>query len=336
MTKASSPPTQTLPIAYVHTTLEQARERGVPAEPLIDGLGIEALLQQADARVSFFVYGRIALRALRMTGDGGMGYEFGLRSGLTSHALVGFGVMNQPTLRDALLFSNKYLGPLRAPGFTSRFFLDADQAVIDVREAVDFGKLHRYALDVALVGLTHLLRPFVDAQDIELWFEYEEPAYFERYRAQLPGARFSMGANQLRFPAARLDHASGSANPFTAEIIERECERQLQVVGPDDRTLSRVRALLSREPQMDVDRVAKRLSVSPRTLKRRLQAHGIGFRELSQEARRDESLRLLHETELSVDEIGRRVGYAAHSGFIRAFRRWTGSTPSNYRGSGPK
>ena len=100
--------------------------------------------------------------------------------------------------------------------------------------------------------------------------------------------------------------------------------------------LSRVRAALSeaQDGYPDLETVATRLCMSSRTLKRRLHDHGFTFRKLLDEVRRRDSIRLLENTTLSVEEVAFRVGYTAQGNFIRAFRSWIGTTPATFRKAG--
>ncbi|HEY6561445.1 MAG TPA: AraC family transcriptional regulator [Polyangiaceae bacterium] len=320
-------------IAYVVLTIQIAEERGVSREHLLKDVDLSPeLLAQPDARIPLLQYGHIISRALRLTGDPGLGLEYGLRATLTVHGHVGFGVMSHGTLREALAFGSKYFS-MRTPGFTKRCFADGNQVVIEAREAVQYGPLRQYAFDMLLVGLTHTIRPFVPESALELWFEGPQPEYFERYRNRLPQTRFDMGVNQLRFPLEYLDRPLGTANPVTVQLLKQHCDRELACLGNEDGLLQRVRVLLANETRgpLDLEATARQLSMSSRTLKRRLRAHGFKFRQLVDEVRRMQSTRLLNETGLSVEEIGRRVGYAAHGNFVRAFRRWTGVTPGAFR-----
>jgi AraC-like DNA-binding protein len=321
-------------VVYVVLTLQIAEERGVSREQLLEGVDVSPeLLTRPDARIPLQEYGRIIFRALQLTGDAGLGLEYGLRANLTLHGHVGFGVMSHGTLREALTFGSKYFS-MRSPGFTTRCFAEGSQVVIEAREAVAYGPLRQYAFDMLLVGLTHTIRPFVPEAALELWFEGPEPAYFARYRERLPPTRFDMGVNQVRFPIEYLDRPLGTANPVTVQLLKQHCDRELSFLGDEDRLLYRVRALLADEQNgpLDLEATARQLAMSARTLKRKLRAHGFKFRQLVDEVRRMQSTRLLNETSLSVEEIGRRVGYAAHGNFVRAFRRWTGTTPGAFRG----
>ncbi|HEX4843161.1 MAG TPA: helix-turn-helix transcriptional regulator, partial [Limnobacter sp.] len=80
-----------------------------------------------------------------------------------------------------------------------------------------------------------------------------------------------------------------------------------------------------------VDDVAQSLHVSPRTLKRKLQAEGKHFTELLGEVVQRDACLLLETSRLTVDEIAARVGYQDRANFTRAFKKRAGKTPSEYR-----
>jgi AraC-like DNA-binding protein len=79
-------------------------------------------------------------------------------------------------------------------------------------------------------------------------------------------------------------------------------------------------------------RVARKLGLHPRTLSRRLAARGTSFRELVETERLARARQLL-VTDWSVDHIGRRLGYSDGTAFSRAFKRWTGTSPTTFRAS---
>jgi AraC-like DNA-binding protein len=66
-------------------------------------------------------------------------------------------------------------------------------------------------------------------------------------------------------------------------------------------------------------------------LKRRLAEQNTTFGDLLDEVRQRESLQLLLNADRSIEEIAARVGYSDPSNFRRAFQRWTGLSPTEYR-----
>jgi AraC-like DNA-binding protein len=91
-----------------------------------------------------------------------------------------------------------------------------------------------------------------------------------------------------------------------------------------------------REGSPSLIRVAGKLAMSPRTVERRLSAHGAVFRALVDDTRRRLALDYLKRRRHTLTEIAFLLGYSEVSAFNRAFKRWTGSTPSRYgrRGGG--
>jgi len=102
--------------------------------------------------------------------------------------------------------------------------------------------------------------------------------------------------------------------------------------GPDD-LLARVRAQLAPGPDgyADLERVAGSLLMSARTLKRKLQQRGTTFRALLDDARFRQAQRLLENPDLGIHQVAIALGYRDPACFTRAFRRWSGRTPSQLR-----
>lgn len=326
-----------VPISYLLLTLEQASERGIARDALLKDTGISPTqLDDPAGYVPFLRYGHVVARVLAWSGDQGLGYDFGLRAHLSVHGVPGFGLMNSGTLREAAAFGMGYFSKLRAPGFALRCFVEGDQAVADMREAVCFGPLRQYAFDMVLVTMTHIARQFVDASDLELWFDCAQPDYYARYRERLPPVRFATGVNQVRCSKQHLERRLETANPVAKRIVVQQCEREMALLGHREPVLSRVRAALSDAPAgyPDLATVASRLGMSSRTLKRRLREHGFSFRRLLDEIRCRDGIRLLQGTSLSIEDIAYHLGYTTPGNFSRAFRSWTGTTPAVFRKQG--
>lgn len=119
------------------------------------------------------------------------------------------------------------------------------------------------------------------------------------------------------------------------EFVARAPRGLLQPPDYEAGTAHRVRRII--EPALrsgdwpSAEDAARRLSVSPQTLRRRLSDEGTSFREVSDEVRRDAAVISLVAGKESVAELAARLGFSEPSAFTRAFRRWTGSTPGAYR-----
>jgi AraC-like DNA-binding protein len=327
-----------LPVAYGLITLDQAAARGVSREAMLAGLNFPpGLLDAPDAKLSVLQYSRLILNALKLTQDPGLGLEFGLRCNLTAHGFWTYGVMTHSTAREASEYAIKYL-QLSAPNVHLRLFTEGASAVLEAREAIPFGPLRHYTFEMFLVTIWRVYQSVASqlpsgADAAELWFEWPEPAYYARFGAQLPGVRFGTGVNQLRFPAEYLDRRLTTANPMTARLVEERARQEMLLLGHGKDFLDRVRAAVVNRggAYPDLEAVARTLFVSSRTLKRKLQEHRVSFRELLDEVRHRDSVRLLQDATLSIEDVAVRVGYTDPANFTRAFRKWTGAPPNVYR-----
>ena len=92
-----------------------------------------------------------------------------------------------------------------------------------------------------------------------------------------------------------------------------------------------VATLLAGSDPASIERVAARLSTSVRTLQRRLRAAGLTYSEVLQRVRRASAQRMLLDRAAGISEVARSLGYSDPAHFTRAFHRWTGSTPRDFR-----
>jgi AraC-like DNA-binding protein len=89
--------------------------------------------------------------------------------------------------------------------------------------------------------------------------------------------------------------------------------------------------LFHEDQQPTLVAAARTLAVSPRTLQARLTQEGTSFGTLADNLRRERALTLLSQPDLAVTTIAARLGFSTPSALTRAFRRWTGMAPSDYR-----
>jgi AraC-like DNA-binding protein len=103
------------------------------------------------------------------------------------------------------------------------------------------------------------------------------------------------------------------------------------------RVSDRVKSILRAQvgTPMSLDDVAARLHMTPVTLRRHLVDEGCGFSELRDDVRRRAALDMVRQGHVKLETIALRLGFAEYSTFHRAFRRWTGTGPTEYRANPP-
>ncbi|MDO8329617.1 MAG: AraC family transcriptional regulator [Fluviicoccus sp.] len=328
---------RTVPVEFGRIVLQWAAENGHDMSDYLEGLDIpSALLNMEDTRIPVNVHYKLVQRAISLNGSiDGLGYELGMRIGLTTHALTGYALLSQLTLREAIRFGVEY-SPLVIPIYRGEFMEGADQASIVIR--LDFtpeAAMQRYFYDMALTAVWKGLRNLIGGvwPDVELWFEYPEPAYFSEYSDQLPKCRFGMGSNRLCFPAYQLDRKIHTGDPVMARLMAGKFQDQRATQRAEKPIVDLVRRELVSDGNgyPDMENVSRRLFMSGRTLKRRLQQAESSFQQLLDEARHADASRLLSASTMTIEEVATWVGYGDPSNFSNAFRRWTGMTPSAFR-----
>lgn len=324
------------PMIYAQVMIRMATERGIERKAILDGLKLPSgLFSGTLSRISMNQLEALVRRLIKLGNNNpALGYELGLRMGLSTAGVLGAAAMTRASVRSAIDFL-MFFRRLATGVMNYRFFVEDGMAVIDVSPPVPVPPdLERYLFDWVLVGLWRFSIPFAgDAwRDIELWFEYPEPEYYASYRERLPRCRFGMGVNQICGPAAHLDRPLALGDPVTAELLEEQCRKELALLGNNRDMVAQVKAFMNSErgyPPLEA--VAERLFMSTRTLKRKLQQQGTHYQQLLDEARREEACALLASSPLSMEQIGERLGYQNPSAFSTAFRKWTGMPPGAWR-----
>lgn len=150
------------------------------------------------------------------------------------------------------------------------------------------------------------------------------------------GCPVRVGADRNRLTLYRrdLDTPFVSYNEELLEILTPVMDQTLGDELRSDTVTEKVKWILKRNlmgGRPDMEAVAKELSVSERTLQRRLMNEGTGFKELLTQTRHEQAKMYLADPSLEIKEVAFLVGYEDQNSFYRAFRLWEGDTPSHWR-----
>ncbi|MFP2925825.1 AraC family transcriptional regulator ligand-binding domain-containing protein [Pyxidicoccus sp. 3LG] len=148
--------------------------------------------------------------------------------------------------------------------------------------------------------------------------------------------RFDAPVDLLVLDAKALDEPFVTHNPDLLTLLVPGLEAALSE-RLDRRTLAddarrALRRRMSGE-RPSVEKLARELHMSPRTLQRRLEEEGTTYQALLDEVRHQSARRLLASTDLDASEVAFLLGYEELNSFARAFQGWEGTTPIRWRGS---
>lgn len=323
-----------VPLVHALHLVELARRRGVTSSELLRGTGlVEAELSDPGGRLGVSSLVRLVERARSLTREPALGIYFGLRMQAASHGYLGFAAMTASTLGEALDLATRF-APTLTTAFSLRAWRRGDSAALVIDEESDLGPARDAVMIALLVGLWRIGCTLAGAElrgRAEL--AMPEPAYFARFRGALPEVRFGQPAHQLVFEASVLDAPLVSADPAALRLASAACERAIEALGAEASVVGRVRAsvLTPAGARRSLDEVARRMRVSPRTLKRRLEDAGTTFSTLRDEALRARAESMLRGSTRAIDAVAEALGFSDAANFTRAFRRWTGTTPAAFR-----
>jgi AraC-like DNA-binding protein len=308
---------------------------GVRAEDLLDDFDLSRDdLAVPERTLPLDVVVALFERAHALTGEPALGIYLGLRMRASSHGMVGFAAMSAGTLRGAVRVAVQYTA-IRTTALSLHPQVSDDLAILTLVEHVDLGGAREDYVFSLLIGLWRIGCALADrVLDVSLDFQFPRPVYFDRFAHALPPTRFSQPANQLVLrDLESLDAPISMGDVAALRVARDKCDELLQSMGLDGLLTPRVRAMLNEKEDgvMSLKEVARALRLSPRTLRRRLEAEQVTFSVLVDTERKQRALLLLRSRKLTIEDIGARLGYQNVANFTRAFRRWMGTTPSAYR-----
>ncbi len=317
---------------YALQVIELTKRWRISTEDLLAPIGLhETALENARAVLSRNDLMTLIERARKLTGEPAIGIHLGMQMRISAFGYLGMSAMSAATLGDALALATQF-APVLTDAFEVRLRTAGGSAALVIDERAPYGSVRDVVLIRLLVGLAKIGSTLVGRElPVSIDLAIEEPDYCARFAEALPPMRFGQAVNQLVADASVLEWPLATADKLTLRLAREQCERELDALCKEDLVVDRVRRVLPTEEGFrTVEQVATAVHMSTRTLKRRLAEQGVTFSSLVDEERRDKALLLLRSAR-PVNEVARQLGYSTLPAFIRAFARWTGTTPTEYR-----
>lgn len=256
-----------------------------------------------------------------------------LRSGAMK--LAGLSVIDAPTIEVVL---NRFarFQRLIIHDFEMHFIRGPETSVLMLKEPGSGRRCKTMGI-VMNMKVVHGFTSWLVGREIPLVridFAFEKPAYADEFQNLFPGpAFFNQPCSRLVFESRqmclRVQRNAGDFRQFLARL-----PRDWMFVRMKERLAShQIREHFIRHgmEKARVEQVARALNVSVRTLCRRLEDENTGFQQVKDEVRRDLAIARLTGSNAPISTIAAELGFGDASSFHRAFRAWTGMTPSAYR-----
>lgn len=318
------------------------RELGVQPGEFLASRGIAPnLLEDPYNEIPFSALGPLLDAAARRTGCAHFGLLLGQRVRLATLGLVGRLAACAPDLGSALRDLCDHM-QVRDRGAVVSLSSDGSSAAFGYAlyaRGSEGAEGSDQIYDTSLAIGANLLRDLCGprASPTQVHCSHGEPANPRPWRRAFGAAvRFDADRTELVFPAKWLARRLGGADPALHRVLEQRV-RELESRLATDPVASLRRALRTRllSGKVSVGEVARMLAIHRRTLNRRMEALETSVHDVAEELRFEVARQLVGSTAIPLIEIAVALGYSDASGFTRAFRRWSGSTPSAWRKDGP-
>jgi len=331
----SAPQAPSVVTSWARAIVQALEARGLDGAALAERAGVPPeAIARADGRAPVSATGRLWRRAVAETGDPAFGVFASRFMTFPTFQALGVAVLASASVKDAFhrlvrysrIISDAAEYRLEDAGDRYRLFLDVAPAARLEDESVD-------AIMSLAVRTIRALYSDRSVGPLRVALRRPEPPSTEAYRKFFRApVTFAAARNVLELSRELVEAPLPSGQAELARHSDQVMSRALLQIDPQN-LAQRVRGivldhLVDGEPTQAS--VARKLGVGLRTLQRRLAEEETSFADIVTQTRRDLAIGYLGEQGWSVTEVAFSLGFADVSSFSRAFRRWTGVSPSQY------
>jgi AraC-like DNA-binding protein len=333
----AGPVESTLSIGFVRGVVQAVEQLGVPRSELLGAAGLDASqLEAVEDRLSRSDANRLFELAIDLTADPALGMH--LAEAFTGQGFVPTShlVAHSVSLRQGIESLEQFQA------------LIGDDPYFELREQGDEVtlrclrlpgqslRLERFSSEMITTSFFRLLRYFSPhARPERVGFEYAAPPHRHEYARVFENLEcFEQPFTGIVFDRALLDVPSPDQDEDVHEALRALAERRTMRLAQAVPYALRVREFLVQQGaahRTDMETVARSLGLSVRSLRRRLASEGKSYGAIESDALAIVAKQLLRDEQRTIQETAYEMGFSDTTTFHRAFKRWTGTTPSAYR-----
>jgi AraC-like DNA-binding protein len=309
------------------------RDLGRDPAPMLAAEGLDRLSPTATVEASREL--GFIRRVLGEVDEPELGILAGRRHHFSVFGMWGLAMISSTTLRGAIRVGLRFID-LTHTFLNWQFVRETGAPRLKLDEPFSLGDARLFVIERDLAAAATMAEDLLGHRDVleAISLPYPAPGHAARY-AELFGCEveFEAPTAELVIKADLLDARPVQANPAAASMAEAQCRELVARLKGSGTATTAVRNEILKVPGEfpGLSRVAERLALSERGLRRRLTAENTSFRRILEEVRETLARAYLRDTRLQVEEIAERLGYSDAANFSHAFRRWTGSAPGRYR-----
>ncbi|MFC3150129.1 AraC family transcriptional regulator [Litoribrevibacter euphylliae] len=328
-----------IPSIYAAVLSQVADKLGGQEFHLGDQVGISSnKLYSNEGRVSRRQFGRMIDLGYKLTDCPSLGLEFGRQITVHADGLLSQLVVSANTLGEAVDRMMKYY-PISGFSMQQSVTVMDDLTIIRVTYPY-YNRIkpqHKvFTAEAVFASHWMKLQSMLGDQMMlsQLNLAFGRRKYLKDYE-DLFGCdvSFDQQFNEMVFPTALLSQPLKTANPFLSELAKKLCDQRIRDLSEQDTLPNQVKLILQRNTGNipSLNDLADSFELSPKALRQRLARHDTSYQNIVNSVLKEKACHFLGDHRLSVDDVASRLGYSDSANFRRAFKRWTGKAPSEYR-----
>ena len=293
------------------------------------------LINDAEERITALQMEALSDAAMRELDDEALGW-FERRLPWGSYGMLARASISAPHLGLALARWCRHHG-LIAQDLQLQLGEQAGIATLTLHEGRPLGSMREFCM-VSVLRNIHGFASWLINEPISLLhasFPFAEPAHADVYKVLFAPGSIAFGAPvaSLQFEARWLQAPLARDEAALNRMLQRALPIQVRPYQREKTLVQRVRHLLaaSGEEQQTAETLSRQLHLSQRSLHRQLKEEGVSLQALKDDIRRERAIALLLRTSRPIKRVAQACGFLNDKSFIRAFRLWTGLSPSEFR-----
>lgn len=329
--------TSQISAAYLRGLIDFLRLRNIDAERFLERYEVdEALIENFQARLPVERFNQMLYEAETLTGDADIGLHVGEQIKPNQYGVLGLSIMNCKTLEEAVQRHTRYEN-LVCNVAMSCYQIKGDQVELTWDTCAPEATRHIAEENVASWITFARWISGTDLSPSLIQFQHAKPAsVVEHERIFRCLLKFSGDRVRVVFPASYLKLSLRQYDPAMLAMLDKYAERLLLQLNSSDRFVDQVTAAISAHLQsgeVSLGHIAVSLELSERQLQRKLKEEGLTYQGVLDETRKTLALKQIEDDIVDLSEITFLLGFSDQSAFQRAFKKWTGLTPGQYRKS---
>jgi AraC-like DNA-binding protein len=264
-----------------------------------------------------------------------LGLRFGKALSIANHGFLGYAAMSSPTIETSITTALKFL-KIRMRILDANLVTVKEKAYVQLHVHHESPMVVRFLIEMAFAHLVEMREFLLETDSVlpKIEVTYEKPSYHDSYASFLKTSiHYSQEYNRIWVLSSDLAKPISFADEASFQMAVNQLQVALETLEINDDLPNQIKRILTSTElyTLNMERIAKELFMSSRTLRRRLEQYGVTYKELVDEVKKQKALEHLNQTDISITEISFLLGFQDVSSFSKAFKRWTDMTPSEYR-----